>query len=262
MAFDNSFLSPRGLLVNNNSNFVCNGPNFSKLQEATQATENLPYSDQLFSQKIGFSDLGSQEIYVDIIIPLIQDFFSANQIFDALARLYDDEANNETLRNQVQRTMRDRLDRLSIMGHSANATADILKGAIESVTGTQMLVKRIKDVQLDSSETVEQLRQCHEREGRYGEENFQQDLDALERLKKLIDGLNVQDDTQGSLENLQRAVGATVEIINDLTALSDYVAEHTEPGPGPLLNLEKAALLEMWKDLETEVQKFLDEYMS
>lgn len=47
-------------------------------------------------------------------------------------------------------------------------------------------------------------------------------------------------------------IGATVEIVNDLTALSDYVAEHTEPGPGPLLNLEKATLLEMWSNLGVE----------
>ena len=47
-------------------------------------------------------------------------------------------------------------------------------------------------------------------------------------------------------------IGATVEIVNDLTALSDYVDVHREPGPGPLLDLEKATLLEMWDTLGSE----------
>ncbi|KAL6881744.1 hypothetical protein HDV57DRAFT_517623 [Trichoderma longibrachiatum] len=268
MAFDDSFLSPRGLLVNNHSNFVCHGPNFSKLQEATQATETLPYSDQTFIQTIGFSDYGFQELYVDIVTPLINDFWTYgyrhvgevcqtivelsstaeadyNKIFDALARLYGNESDNDALRSQVQQTIRERLERLSSLSESADETANLLKGAIENVTGMQMLVKRIKDAQLGSQDTVERLRKCHEGE-RDGDENFQDDLDALERLK------NMEDDTQGSLQNLQQAVGATVEIVNDLTALSDYVAEHTEPGPGPLLNLEKATLLEMWSNLGVE----------
>ncbi|OTA07034.1 hypothetical protein A9Z42_0078390 [Trichoderma parareesei] len=235
MAFDNSFLSPRGLLVNNNSDFVCHGPNFAKLKEATQATENLPYCDQMFDQ---------------------------HEVFDALARLYGDESNNDTLRYQVQQTIHDRLERLRALSDSADGSADILKEAIDSVTQTEMSLKRFKDVTLDSDQTVERLRKCHEREQQYAEEHFQDDMNALEAVKKLVDQQNTQDNTQDSLQNLQQAVGATVEIVNDLTALSDYVTEHTEPGPGPLLNLEKAALLEMWKNLETEVQKFLDEYMS
>ncbi|ETS02061.1 hypothetical protein M419DRAFT_35303 [Trichoderma reesei RUT C-30] len=285
MAFDNSFLSPRGLLVNNNSDFVCHGPNFAKLKEATQATENLPYCDQMFDQRFGFSDLGHMEIYVDIISPLIKDFFSYgyrsvrdicktlvqlsataeedyDEIFDALARLYGDESNNDTLRYQVQQTIRDRLERLRALSDSADGSADILTEAIDSVTQTELSLKRFKDVTLDSDQTVERLRKCHEREQQYAEEHFQDDMNALEAVKKLVDQQNTQDNTQDSLQNLQQAVGATVEIVNDLTALSDYVAEHMEPGPGPLLNLEKAALLEMWKNLETEVQKFLDEYMS
>ena len=72
MAFDNSFLSPRGLLVNNNSDFVCHGPNFAKLKEATQATENLPYCDQMFDQRFGFSDLGHMEVsqHFPLLMPL------------------------------------------------------------------------------------------------------------------------------------------------------------------------------------------------
>ncbi|KAH0496432.1 hypothetical protein TgHK011_003793 [Trichoderma gracile] len=175
-----------------------------------------------------------------------------DEIFDALARLYDDESDNDALREQVQKTIGERLERLSELSGSADSSAEILKEAIGSVTETEMSLKHFKDVTLDSAQTVERLRKCHEREQQYGDEHFQEDLDALEEVKKLVDQQNTQDNTKGSLQNLEQAVGATVEIVNDLTALSDYVTEHTEPGPGPLLNLEKAELLEMWKNLETE----------
>ena len=34
--------------------------------------------------------------------------------------------------------------------------------------------------------------------------------------------------------------------------MGDYIAENTEPGPGPLLDLDEANLLEMWGNLGTE----------
>lgn len=80
----------------------------------------------------------------------------------------------------------------------------------------------------------------------------------------------MQNDSSASLANLQLAVGrlipcrvagfeidkyalgAAYNIFNDLTALTEYITENTEPGPGPLLNLKENELLEMWSDLAVE----------
>ncbi|KAL7948625.1 hypothetical protein V8C42DRAFT_315021 [Trichoderma barbatum] len=304
MAFDEFFLSPRGLLVNNDStsvdsnsssvkshsSFVCNGPNFSKLQQATQATLDLPFTDQRMGEKIGFTAKGSHELYSDIIIPAMDDFYKIAQqsmnlevgyrsigdvckvilelsaaaqevyddIFDALERLYGDESGNDSLREEVQATMKDRLDKLTYLSNLATEVASNLRDAIGNVTEAQILIKNV-GTDLQSPNIIERLRTCHE--GDYDSAEFDIDCNAVEIFKKLIDTQNMQDDSGASMENLQQAVGAAVDIWNDLTALSTYVAEHTEPGPGPLLNLQKNKLLEMWSDLATEVQNFLDYYM-
>jgi hypothetical protein len=51
------------------------------------------------------------------------------------------------------------------------------------VTQTELSLKRFKDVTLDSDQTVERLRKCHEREQQYAEEHFQDDMNALEAVK-------------------------------------------------------------------------------
>ncbi|KAJ4864052.1 hypothetical protein T069G_00582 [Trichoderma breve] len=281
MSFDESFLSPRGLLVNNNSNFVCDGPNFSKLQQATQATLRLPYDDQRIRYVAGFTDKGMQELYSDLLIPIMEDFYKKgyrsvgdvcklilklataaqmdyDKIFDALERLYGHESDNDSLREEVQAKIKERIDKLTSLSDIATNVTHSLRDAIGNVTEAQILVKKI-GVDLSSQSTIERLRACHE--GERDSEDFDNDCNALGILQGIIDKQNMQDDSGGSMDNLQHAVGATVDIWNDLTALSTYVAEHTQPGPGPLLDLQKNKLLEMWSDLATEVQYFLDNYM-
>ncbi|KAL6834910.1 hypothetical protein V8C40DRAFT_233086 [Trichoderma camerunense] len=290
MPFGDTFLSPRGLLVNNNSNFVCHGPNFSKLQQATQATLRLPYDDQRIRYVAGFTDKGMQELYSDILIPIMDDCYKIinqsmvlesgyrsvgdvcklilelaataqmdyDKIFDALERLYGHESDNDSLREEVQVKMRERIDKLASLSDIATDVTNNLRDAIGNVTEAQILVKKI-GADLSSQSTIERLRACHE--GERDSEDFDDDCNALGILQGIIDKQNMQDDSGGSMDNLQHAVGATVDIWNDLTALSTYVAEHTQPGPGPLLDLQKNKLLEMWSDLATEVQDFLDNYM-
>ncbi|KAK5994344.1 hypothetical protein PT974_04818 [Cladobotryum mycophilum] len=290
MAFDESFLSPRGFLVNNGSRFVCDGPNFSKLQQATQATLNLPYNDGGIRYRVGFTDRGMQELYVDIIIPVMEEFYKItnqsmalesgyrsvgdvcnvilelsataqidyDEIFDALKRLYGDESGNDSLREEVQAKMKERIDKLKSLSNLATITTDNLREAIGNVNEAQIRVKII-DSELGSQSIIQRLRECHE--GERNSDDFDTDCSAVEILKGIIAKQNMQDDSGASLANLQLAVGAAFEIWNDLTALSDFVAEHTEPGPGPLLNLQKNKLLEMWSNLATEVHKFKDSYI-
>lgn len=61
MSFDESFLSPRDLLTNSKT-FCCDGPSFFKLQQATQATQNLPYNDSGLDYRVPFTEQGRQEV--------------------------------------------------------------------------------------------------------------------------------------------------------------------------------------------------------
>ncbi|KAL7954362.1 hypothetical protein V8C34DRAFT_317325 [Trichoderma compactum] len=257
MDFSNT--GPRGLLVNNNSNFVCNAPNFSKLQQATQATLNLPYDDQGIPYVVGFTDKGMQELYADILIPTMDDFYKSgyfsvgdvcklilelsaaaqgdyDEIFDALERLYGDESGDDSLREEIQAKMKERIDKFTSLSNMATDVINSLRDGIRNVTEAQIL-------------------------GESDSEDFDIDWNALGILQDIIDKQNMQDDSGCSINNLQHAVGAAVDIWNDLTALSTYVAENTDPGPGPLLNLHKNKLLEMWSDLATEAKEFLHNYM-
>lgn len=46
--------------------------------------------------------------------------------------------------------------------------------------------------------------------------------------------------------------GAIAEIDMDLISLRKYIEENTEPGPNPILNLQKGTILEMWEELDRE----------
>nr|WNZ75637.1 hypothetical protein [Trichoderma harzianum] len=190
-------------------------------------------------------------------------------IFDALGRLYGHESDNDSLREEVQAKMKERIGELESLSDIATDVTNSLRDAIRKITEAQILAKIIGD-ELLSQSIIEQLHECHEDER--DSEDFDIDCEALEILKfhgianeeieqGILDKQNMQDDSDGSMNNLQLAVGATVDIWNDLTALSTYVAEHTKPEPGLLLNQQKNKFLEMWSDLATEVQEFLDNYM-
>jgi hypothetical protein len=166
----------------------------------------------------------------------------------------------------------------------------MLVEAIEKVTEAQKLVKKIGE-ELNRQDTINRLRKCHEGD-RDEHEAFESDCSGLDMLKvssaslhgimgplncdiintkqEIIAKQNMQDDSSASLANLQLAVGkripcradnhnneeyvpgAAYDITNDLTALTEYIAENTEPGPGPLLRLEENQLLQMWSDLAVE----------
>ncbi|PNP49638.1 hypothetical protein THARTR1_09649 [Trichoderma harzianum] len=154
--------------------------------------------------------------------------------------------------------MKERIDKLTSLSNMATEVTNTLRDAIGNVTEAQILVKKI-GADLSSQSIIERLRKCHE--GERNSEDFDTDCNAVGILQGIIEKQNMQDDSGGSMDNLEHAVGAATDIWNDLTALSTYVAENTEPGPGPLLNLHKNKLLEMWSDLASEVQDFLDDYM-
>ncbi|KAF9253029.1 hypothetical protein DTO013E5_584 [Penicillium roqueforti] len=289
MSFDESFLSPRDLLTNSKT-FCCDGPSFFKLQQATQATQNLPYNDSGLDYRVPFTEQGRQELYVDLLIPVMEHFYTItsqsmnleggyrsvgdicdyilklsatakedyDEIFNDLGRLYDDESDNESLRAEVQAKIKDRLDKVNGLSKQCTSTTDNLVAAIGNVTEGQKLVKQVGE-ELGRQDTIDRLRKCHEGDIN-GQEGFESDCRALDILNGIIANQNMQNDSSASLANLQLAVGAAYNIFNDLTALTEYITENTEPGPGPLLNLKENELLEMWSDLAVEVQKFKESY--
>ncbi|KAI2731015.1 hypothetical protein CBS147333_1639 [Penicillium roqueforti] len=289
MSFDESFLSPRDLLTNSKT-FCCDGPSFFKLQQAIQATQNLPYNDSGLDYRVPFTEQGRQELYVDLLIPVMEHFYTItsqsmnleggyrsvgdicdyilklsatakedyDEIFNDLGRLYDDESDNESLRAEVQAKIKDRLDKVNGLSKQCTSTTDNLVAAIGNVTEGQKLVKQVGE-ELGRQDTIDRLRKCHEGDIN-GQEGFESDCRALDILNGIIANQNMQNDSSASLANLQLAVGAAYNIFNDLTALTEYITENTEPGPGPLLNLKENELLEMWSDLAVEVQKFKESY--
>ncbi|KAI2732412.1 hypothetical protein CBS147332_1551 [Penicillium roqueforti] len=289
MSFDESFLSPRDLLTNSKT-FCCDGPSFFKLQQATQATQNLPYNDSGLDYRVPFTEQGRRELYVDLLIPVMEHFYTItsqsmnleggyrsvgdicdyilklsatakedyDEIFNDLGRLYDDESDNESLRAEVQAKIKDRLDKVNGLSKQCTSTTDNLVAAIGNVTEGQKLVKQVGE-ELGRQDTIDRLRKCHEGDIN-GQEGFESDCRALDILNGIIANQNMQNDSSASLANLQLAVGAAYNIFNDLTALTEYITENTEPGPGPLLNLKENELLEMWSDLAVEVQKFKESY--
>ncbi|KAJ5943524.1 hypothetical protein N7516_003692 [Penicillium verrucosum] len=186
-------------------------------------------------------------------------YLPPDEIFDGLKRLYGDESDNESLRAEIQEKIKQRLDVVNGMSGNAKDTSDNLVVAIRNINDAQEWAKKV-GVDLAKQTTVDRLRRCHEGESD-AQEEFESDVLALERLKGIIAKQNMQDDSSASLVDLQLAVGAAFDIAGDLAALTEYITNNTEPGPGPLLNLEQNELLEMWSDLAVEVQKFKDNFI-
>ncbi|CDM30770.1 unnamed protein product [Penicillium roqueforti FM164] len=298
MSFDESFLSPRDLLTNSKT-FCCDGPSFFKLQQATQATQNLPYNDSGLDYRVPFTEQGRQELYVDLLIPVMEHFYTItsqsmnleggyrsvgdicdyilklsatakedyDEIFNDLGRLYDDESDNESLRAEVQAKIKDRLDKVNGLSKQCTSTTDNLVAAIGNVTEGQKLVKQVGE-ELGRQDTIDRLRKCHEGDIN-GQEGFESDCRALDILNAMRFNREssqtrtckmTQVPRWQTCSSLSYALGAAYNIFNDLTALTEYITENTEPGPGPLLNLKENELLEMWSDLAVEVQKFKESY--
>lgn len=99
-----------------------------------------------------------------------------DEIFDALERLYGDESNNDSLREEIQAKMKERTDKLTSLSNMATDVTNSLRDAIGNVTEAQILVKKI-GVDLSSPCIIERLRKCHE--GESDSEDFDIDCNAL-----------------------------------------------------------------------------------
>lgn len=99
-----------------------------------------------------------------------------DKIFDALERLYGQESDNDSLREEVQTKMKERIDKLTSLSDIATDVTNGLRDAIGNVTEAQILVKKI-GADLSSRSTIERLRACHE--GERDSEDFDDDCNSL-----------------------------------------------------------------------------------
>lgn len=103
-----------------------------------------------------------------------------DKIFDALERLYGHESDNDSLREEVQAKMEERIDKLTSLSDLATDVTNNLRDAIGNVTEAQILVKKI-GTDLSSQSTIERLRTCHA--GELDSEDFDIDCNALVTLQ-------------------------------------------------------------------------------
>ncbi|TRX89685.1 hypothetical protein FHL15_009435 [Xylaria flabelliformis] len=96
-------------------------------------------------------------------------------------------------------------------------------------------------------------------------EDVQNDLAAIfimqhEIPKDIIKDLDMKDQLGRSLGNLEILLGVVRAITGDLSSLHQSIQGSAQWGPGLLLDVEEAKVLELWDILQSEVQKFKDQY--
>ncbi|KAG6037556.1 hypothetical protein E4U41_004927 [Claviceps citrina] len=291
MTFDKNMLTPRGLLVN--SHFVCQGTSFSSLIVAINNMMSVPHTKEQLVEFFRFSDAGANEasgtdadageqlldILQDMLILMDKVYYQSmsrpsgyhdvgdvcdrilvlsaaapndyNEIFDGLERLYRDEADNTELRNAIKAKIDARLADIRAASSSSTATRKVLADSTDAVELAQGQLQQISQ-QLNGDEIYAQILQ------KFIPDWVQISLNvaAVNFMRGWIAQLRLTDETASSLQELQKAVGGISEIDMDLVSLRKYIEENTEPGPNPILDLQKGNILEMWDELDKEVRVF------
>ncbi|KAI0453829.1 hypothetical protein F5B21DRAFT_504922 [Xylaria acuta] len=282
MLSNEGFLSPRDLLIN--QKFCCDGLNFTELTNGLLAAENLPASETELRYKTGLSDTGIQALYT-IIWPIVEKFqeiqnrsvnlrvgcrsvkdvcdrtldlaSTAKQdydvVFDDLEKLFND-SDNDSLRQQVDKTINDRLYTIDIVKDVAEEVVNILRSSTSDIIELQSKLGDLGNAL--SSPDIEGM--LADRDPT--EEDVQNDLAALTVLQGIIKNQNMQDQSGPSLNNLEVLLGAVDGLTSDLSGLRQSIQDSAQPGPGLLLDVEEAKVLEQWDLLRAEVQEFNDHY--
>ncbi|KAI1744550.1 hypothetical protein F4680DRAFT_227999 [Xylaria scruposa] len=270
------FLTPRGLLVD--SKFCCRTVAFADIYKALQSTENLPYTDQAL-QMVGFTSMGFGALYVSYLIPIEGAFYNIcsastetlvyyrkvtdvcdyvitagasarndyDIIFDGLAELYKDP-DNESLQQQIHQTIRDRVETLRIISDVAGGVKTDMTSSVQTIIENQAKLGEMAKPLQDTSTISELLKEA---DG--DEEDYQQDMEAVQNLLKIMADQKMEDQSGPTLNDLEKLLGAAVAILSDISSLLEEFENDAHPGPGLVLNLEKNNLIEMWDNLVTEV---------
>ncbi|KAI1205187.1 uncharacterized protein F4807DRAFT_471206 [Annulohypoxylon truncatum] len=239
--------------------------------------QKLPYTDQQL-KTVGFTDAGFGALYALYLIPIEDTFYkicSASTetlvyyrkvtdvcdyviaagagarkdydiIFDGLAELYKDP-DNESLHRQIDQTIKDRVETLRIISDVASTVKTDMTSSVRTIIENQAKLGEMEKPLQDSS-TISKLL----RESDGDDEDYQQDMEAVQSLLKIMGDQKMEDQSGPTLSDLEKLLGGAVAILSDMTSLQEEFEEDAKPGPDLVLNLEKNNLVEMWDSLVTE----------
>ncbi|OTB18198.1 hypothetical protein K445DRAFT_364391 [Daldinia sp. EC12] len=245
------FLAPRGLLVD--EKFCCRTVDFADIYKALQSTENLPHSDAKL-QTVGFTNTGFNAVYYRRVTDVCDYVIAAgvgvrkdyDRIFDGLAELYKDP-DDVSLRQQIDRTIKDRVETLRMLSDVAAAVKTDMTSAVYNIIENQ---GRLGDMArpLQDSSTISKVL----READGNDEDYRQDMEAVQNLLKIMADQKMEDQSGPTLSDLEKLLGGAAAILSDMTSLHEAFEEDAKPGLDLVLNLEKNNLIDMWDNLVRE----------
>ncbi|KAF1735770.1 hypothetical protein CRV24_004697 [Beauveria bassiana] len=237
MPRDADFLSPRELLVNDG--FVCKLASFRKLGDLCIRNQNLPDSDVSLMQQAGFEEKAYGRVLASYLQPIPVQFLTD---MEALRQ----DPDNDSLRDKVQKEIKDRKYEIDILKDQASAWSSNLRAysldAEDCETKVHQLAAPFQGTTLADMLKAEIS----------DPEHLQMDLDALDWTKALLEGFAMIDDLQDSLQEVQKMAGASGLVADDIAVLLKYVEDHLDPDDNPLDGLVEATLLRKWKTLEQD----------
>ncbi|KAM3463849.1 hypothetical protein MY5147_009604 [Beauveria neobassiana] len=253
MPRDADFLSPRELLVNDG--FVCKLASFRKLGDLCIRNQNLPDSDDSLMRQAGFEEKAYGLVLASYLQPipiqlqtlkLTQRWKKSDKIFQDMEALRQDP-DNDSLRDKVQKEIKDRKYEIDILKDRASAWSSNLRAYSLDAEDCETKVHQLA-APFQGTTLADMLK-----DEIFDPEDLQMDLDALDWTKALLEGFAMIDDLQDSLQEVQKmAAGASGLVADDIAVLLKYVEDHLDPDDNPLDGLVEATLLRKWKILEQD----------
>ncbi|KAI1632214.1 hypothetical protein F4809DRAFT_656737 [Biscogniauxia mediterranea] len=200
------FLAPRGLLVD--KKFCCQTVSFADIHNALQNTEKLPYTDQSL-KTVGFTDTGFNAVYYGKVTEVCDYVITAGAcarndydiIFDGLADLYKDP-DNESLHRQIDQTIKHRVEALRKISNVAASVKTGMTNAVKTIIENQAKLGDVARPLHDSSTISELLRESDR-----DDEDYQQDMEALQSLLKIMANQKMEDQSGPTLGDLEKLLG-------------------------------------------------------
>lgn len=212
--------------------------------------------------KVGYHDVGTLCDKISVLAAAAPKDY--DEIFDGLARLYKDEAHNVELRNAIKAKIDARLADIRAASSSGTANRNALADftdAIDLAQGQLQYFSQHLNWAEVYSRIVQKFLSSWIGEGQNVWSEIALNITAFSLIRAWISQLELTGGTASSLRELQEAVGGIAEIDGDLISLRKYIEENTEPGPNPILNLQKGNIVEMWEELDREVKKFKSNFI-
>ncbi|KAM3449610.1 hypothetical protein NHJ6243_009947 [Beauveria neobassiana] len=165
------------------------------------------------------------------------------------------DPDNDSLRDKVQKEIKDRKYEIDILKDRASAWSSNLRAYSLDAEDCETKVHQLA-APFQGTTLADMLK-----DEIFDPEDLQMDLDALDWTKALLEAFAMIDDLQDSLQEVQKmAAGASGLVADDIAVLLKYVEDHLDPDDNPLDGLVEATLLRKWKILEQDVNDFLDAY--